>query len=138
MPNDLVARIIFITDIILLDTNSVRSFQPDDAGDDDAASVNNSSNEGLRLNEELLNSQQDTGKGSSFLVKLAIGLGIAATITILSVNLKQQNLGSSLGIEVQRLADISSSSSLVTSSVGFSFKAFGYRVILPQYAPGYV
>lgn len=116
----------------------IRSFQPEDAGVDDSASTNDLSNEGVRVNEELFNSQQDSGKSNSFLVKLGIGLGVAATVTILSISLKQQNLGSSLGIEIQRLADISSSSSLATSSVGFSFKAFGYRVVLPQYAPGWI
>uniref|UniRef100_A0A803KPY3 Uncharacterized protein n=1 Tax=Chenopodium quinoa TaxID=63459 RepID=A0A803KPY3_CHEQI len=116
----------------------VRSFQPEDAGVDDAANTGNSLNRGVKLNEELFKGQQDSGKGSSFLAKLAIGLGVVATVTFLSIGFKQQNLGTSLGIEIQRLSDISSSSSLAASSVGFSFKAFGYRVLLPQYAPGWI
>ncbi|KNA09455.1 hypothetical protein SOVF_153330 [Spinacia oleracea] len=117
----------------------VRSFQPNqDSEVDDAASTDNSLNEGVRLNEELFKGHQDSGKGSSFLAKLAIGLGVAATVTFLSIGFKEQNLGTSLGVEIQRLADVSSSSSLAASSVGFSFKAFGYRVVLPQYAPGWV
>lgn len=124
--------------VILLDINSIRSFQPEDAGVGDAASSSDSLIEGARVNEELFSGPKDNGNGSSFLAKLAIGVGVAATVTILSICLKQQNLGSSLGIEIQRLADVSSSTSLVTSTIGFSFKAFGYRVVLPQYAPGYV
>lgn len=129
----------FITYFVFLNTISVRSFQPNqDSEVDDAASTDNSLNEGVRLNEELFKGHQDSGKGSSFLAKLAIGLGVAATVTFLSIGFKEQNLGTSLGVEIQRLADVSSSSSLAASSVGFSFKAFGYRVVLPQYAPGYV
>ncbi|XP_010685008.2 uncharacterized protein LOC104899508 [Beta vulgaris subsp. vulgaris] len=116
----------------------IRSFQPEDAGVGDAASSSDSFIEGARVNEELFSGPKDNGNGSSFLAKLAIGVGVAATVTILSICLKQQNLGSSLGIEIQRLADVSSSTSLVTSTIGFSFKAFGYRVVLPQYAPGWI
>ncbi|XP_021763461.1 uncharacterized protein LOC110728126 [Chenopodium quinoa] len=116
----------------------VRSFQPEDTGVNDAATTGNSLNEGVKLNEEVFKGQQDSGKGSSFLAKLAIGLGVVATITFLSIGFKQQNLGTSLGIEIQRLSDISTSSSLAASSVGFSFKAFGYRVLLPKYAPGWI
>lgn len=131
--------VMFITYFVFLNTISVRSFQPNqDSEVDDAASTDNSLNEGVRLNEELFKGHQDSGKGSSFLAKLAIGLGVAATVTFLSIGFKEQNLGTSLGVEIQRLADVSSSSSLAASSVGFSFKAFGYRVVLPQYAPGYV
>ncbi|XP_009629766.1 uncharacterized protein [Nicotiana tomentosiformis] len=74
--------------------------------------------------------------GSSFLAKLAIALGIAATITFLSIGLKQPNQGSNFGI--QYLVDGSSSSTITTPASGFSFKAFGYRVMLPEYAPGWI
>lgn len=77
-----------------------------------------------------------TGKNGSFLAKLAIALGIAATVTMVSLNIKRPELGSSLGI--QCLADGSSSSVLASSSPGFSFKAFGYKVLLPEYAPGWI
>lgn len=74
--------------------------------------------------------------GSSFLAKLAIALGIAATITFLSIGLKQPNQGSNFGI--QYLVDGSSSSTITTPASGFSFKTFGYRVMLPEYAPGWI
>lgn len=74
------------------------------------------------------------GPGNPFLAKLAIALGVAATITILSIYLKQPDQGPSLGI--QYLAKDTSSSTLDASNV-FTFKAFGYRVMLPESAPGY-
>ncbi len=73
--------------------------------------------------------------GSSFLAKVAIVLGIAATATVISICLKQPVLGSSLGI--QFLAEGSSSSVMAAAPVGFTFKAFGYKVLLPEFAPGY-
>lgn len=76
-----------------------------------------------------------TGPGNSFLAKLAIALGIAATITLLSIYLKQPGQGPSLGI--QYLVKDSSSSSTLDANNVFTFKAFGYRVMLPQSAPGY-
>lgn len=119
--------------------SSIRSFQPKDAGVDDASS-NDILNGGIGANEELFKNQKDqsSGKSSSFLPKLAIGLGVAVTITVLSICLKQQTPGSSVGIGIQRLADVSSSSNLAASPVGFTFNAFGYRVVLPEYAPGWI
>lgn len=72
------------------------------------------------------------GSGSSFLAKLVIVVGIALTITLTSIGLRQYNQGSLPGI--QYAAD---TSSLSTTTGGFSFKAFGYKIMLPEYAPGY-
>lgn len=71
--------------------------------------------------------------GSSFLVILVIALGLAAIITVISVSIEQSTLGTSLGFKI--LAE--DSVSLASPPVGFSFKAFGYKVFLPEYAPGY-
>lgn len=73
--------------------------------------------------------------GSSFLAKLGIALGIALTVTVISVGLKRPVLGSSDGLPC--LTDASPSSFSAAPANGFSFKAFGYRVLLPEYAPGY-
>lgn len=88
-------------------------------------------------NDEILKNKtvETSGFGSSFLGKLAIAVGVAATITIVSIGLKPPNLGTSIG--VQRLAEGSSSSLAMAAPAGFSFKAFGYKFILPEYAPGY-
>ncbi|KAK4409211.1 hypothetical protein Sango_0502100 [Sesamum angolense] len=72
--------------------------------------------------------------GSPFLSKLGIFLGIAAVITLVSVGIKPPSEGTSLGI--QFLLDGSSSSTLAAPTGAFSFRAFGYRVVLPEYAPG--
>lgn len=91
-----------------------------------------------KASEDLTGSLEDKAvrPGSSFLAKLAIALGVAATITLLSIGLKQPNQGSNFGI--QYLVDGSSSSTISTPAPGFSFKAFGYRVMLPEYAPGWI
>ncbi|XP_024030319.1 uncharacterized protein LOC112094207 [Morus notabilis] len=72
----------------------------------------------------------------SFLAKIAIVVGIAATITLISIGVKRPVLGSSLGF--QFLPESSSSSVMASPPVGFAFKAFGYRILLPEYAPGWI
>ncbi|KAF8014798.1 hypothetical protein BT93_H0559 [Corymbia citriodora subsp. variegata] len=74
--------------------------------------------------------------GRSFLVKLAIALGIAVLGTLISLGVKWSSPGSSQGFQI--LADDSSSAVMAASPVGFSFKAFGYKVLLPEYAPGWI
>ncbi|XP_022849036.1 uncharacterized protein LOC111371344 [Olea europaea var. sylvestris] len=94
---------------------------------------------GQDINSEIASGslQSETAStGSSFLSKLGIALGIAAVITLISVGMKQPNQGSSPGM--QFLRDGSSSSTLAVPAGAFSFKAFGYRVLLPEYAPGWI
>ncbi|GAB2213712.1 hypothetical protein Drorol1_Dr00018025 [Drosera rotundifolia] len=81
-----------------------------------------------------VHNEKSIRQGSSFVAILAIAAGVALTITFISIR-KQPSLGSSF--EIQSLADYSSSA-LATSSSGFTFKAVGYRIILPEYAPGWV
>ncbi|KAI3408948.1 uncharacterized protein J3R85_019962 [Psidium guajava] len=86
-----------------------------------------------------LQDKEDSGAtgGRSLLVKLAIALGIAAFVTSISLSVKWSSPGSSLGLKI--LADDSSSAAVMAASpVGFSFKAFGYKVLLPEYAPGWI
>lgn len=89
--------------------------------------------DGIIIPEE----SKPTGAMSSFFAKLVIALGVAAMVTVVSVSLKQSVPGSSL-LGVQCLADGSSSSVSAASTVGFNFKAFGYRVVLPEQAPGWI
>ncbi|XP_062118837.1 uncharacterized protein LOC133832517 [Humulus lupulus] len=70
----------------------------------------------------------------SFLAKIAIALGIAAIVTIISIGVERPAIGSSLGF--QFLSDSSSPSVMAIAHVGFTFKAFGYRIALPEFAPG--
>ena len=72
----------------------------------------------------------------SFLSKLVVLLAVALAITVLSIGFRQPHQRSLLGI--QHLVDSSSAPALSTHAVGFSFRAFGYRIILPEYAPGYL
>ncbi|MBA0583305.1 hypothetical protein Gorai_014169 [Gossypium raimondii] len=91
---------------------------------------------GDRTDDEELPENQNrntAGRGSSFLAKLAIALGVAAALTVMSFGIKGASFGSLLG--VQRLAEVSPSSTMDTT-VGFTFKAFGYKFMLPEYAPG--
>lgn len=115
----------------------IKSFQSEDVENYKGARSVDTPEEQDKVIDELLVNQENTtgGTGSSFLAKLAIVLGIAATVTILSVSFKHPNQGPSLGI--QYLADGSSSSTLTAPDVGFTFKAFGYKLVLPEYAPGY-
>jgi len=124
-------------DVIFLIENRIRSFQQDDSGSYEDARSKDVLDEGDSLTDVVLGNGNNghTGAGSSFLAKIAIVLGIAAIATVISIGLKQPVLGSSLGI--QFLAEGSSSSVMAAPPVGFTFKAFGYRVILPEYAPGY-
>lgn len=77
---------------------------------------------------------KNAGGGSSFLSNLGILLGIAAVVTLVLIGIKPPNLGTSTGI--QFLQD-GAASTLVSPTAAFSFRAFGYTVVLPEYAPGY-
>lgn len=128
----------------IFDLNSARNllkhsnfcFQREDAEYFDNASYIDNSERRDETADVILGSQENktTGTRSSLLAQLAILLGIAATITLLSICLKQPNQGPSSGIQI--LAGGASTS--VAPSVGFSFNAFGYRVILPEYTPGWI
>ncbi|KAL4597305.1 hypothetical protein ACB092_12G223800 [Castanea dentata] len=112
----------------------IRSFQQENAESYEDARSQDILDEQNRLTDEVIGNENN-GRGS-FLAKVAIVLGIAATVTIISICLKWPVLGSSLGI--QFLAEGSSSSVMVAPPVGFTFKAFGYNVVLPEYAPGWI
>ncbi|KZV22970.1 hypothetical protein F511_33803 [Dorcoceras hygrometricum] len=79
---------------------------------------------------------ETTNNGGSLLPKLGLVVGVAAVITLLAVCLKQPKQGSSVGI--QNLIDSSSASALAAPAGAFSFQIFGYRIILPEYAPGWI
>ncbi|KAL7590481.1 hypothetical protein Lser_V15G38960 [Lactuca serriola] len=114
-----------------------RSFRGEDAEYTDTTRyINNSEGQDETADVILGNQQQNktTVTRSSLLAQLAILLGVAATITLLSICLKQPNQGSSSGIQI--LAGSSSTSAV--STVGFSFNAFGYKIILPEYTPGWI
>ncbi|KAF4367497.1 hypothetical protein F8388_009106 [Cannabis sativa] len=121
-------------------TFRLRSHQQDDAENYPAKVSKENADIHDILSDEVLGNMKDasTDFEFSFLAKIAIALGIAAIFTLVSIGAKQPAIGSSLGF--QFLSDSSSSSVMATAAapVGFTFKAFGYRIVLPEYAPGYV
>ncbi|KAJ3708120.1 hypothetical protein LUZ61_011825 [Rhynchospora tenuis] len=77
---------------------------------------------------------KSSSAGSSFLAKLAVAIGVAVTITLVSVYMRQQ--GSSLtepSFSFPQILDASSE-----SPVGFTLTLFGKKIILPERTPGWV
>ncbi|GAV70693.1 SNARE_assoc domain-containing protein [Cephalotus follicularis] len=113
-------------------TFRIRSFQHEQSKN------NGTPEEQNKVDAEVLADENEgaTNEGNAFITKLAIALGVAATVTIISFGLKGATFGSLLGIE--RLAGSTSSSAMAATPVGFTFKAFGYRFVLPEQAPGWV
>lgn len=70
-----------------------------------------------------------------FLAMIGIALGIAALATIASIR-QQPILGSPSGLQI--LSEGSSSSAVAPVAAGFTFKVFGFSVIIPQCAPGWI
>ncbi|XP_054784702.1 uncharacterized protein LOC129291406 isoform X4 [Prosopis cineraria] len=83
----------------------------------------------------LLDGKEGYNVGIPFLVMMAIAMGIAVTATLISIY-QQPILGSSF--VVRSLSESSSSSAVDPAAAGFSFKVFGYKIILPEYAPGWI
>jgi hypothetical protein len=83
---------------------------------------------------EMLDSleKKNNSSGSSFLAKLAVMLGVAVTVTLLSVYMRQPS--SSLispSLSFPRILDASSE-----APVGFTLTLFGKNIILPERTPG--
>ncbi|XP_042514496.1 uncharacterized protein LOC122089100 isoform X2 [Macadamia integrifolia] len=118
-------------------TLPIRSFQPRASENSDASTSGNTPHGQDAATDEVLEDwkTETSSTGSSFLAKLAIALGIAATITVISVGFKWPTLGSSLS--APSLVD-SASTSVPVAPVGFTFKVFRQRVVLPEYAPGWI
>ncbi|TYH57022.1 hypothetical protein ES332_D08G060900v1 [Gossypium tomentosum] len=116
----------------------IRSFQHEDGENIGNVEPMGKLDKGDRIDDDELPENQNrntAGRGSYFLAKLAIALGVAAALTVMSFGIKGASFGSLLG--VQRLAEVSPSSTMDTT-VGFTFKAFGYKFMLPEYAPGWI
>ncbi|CAM8899745.1 unnamed protein product [Rhodiola kirilowii] len=96
---------------------------------------NEENNQRNHNSDEIPAADMDTeiNNTDSFLIKLVLGLGMAVAFTFLSIPIKMPGQGPSFALH--SLADASSSS---PSHLGFAFQAFGYRVLLPEYAPGWL
>ncbi|XP_057473276.1 uncharacterized protein LOC130761746 [Actinidia eriantha] len=116
----------------------IRNFQHEDAETYEASSSRDTEEGQDKVADQVLGNQENSTSSNriSFLAKLAIALGVAATITIISAGFKWPMHGSSPG--AQYVADGSSSSVLASPSVGFTLKFFERTVVLPEYAPGWI
>ncbi|PKA57787.1 hypothetical protein AXF42_Ash015164 [Apostasia shenzhenica] len=93
-------------------------------------------NEGVEIVNEKLDvwEAEASRPGISFLAKLAITLGIAATITLGSVYLKWSSSASSFSLPIYIAG--SSQSGAALSAAGFTFTFMGYKIIIPELTPG--
>jgi hypothetical protein len=74
--------------------------------------------------------------GASFLAKVAVALGVAATVTAISIFMKQPSAGPSFSLP--QIMDASTQSDTAAATIGYTFSLFGKKVIIPEYTPGYV
>lgn len=102
-----------------------RSFQKENIGKNESEDEKPNEDEMLKSESTRVSEK----KRVSFIAKLGIGLGLALTITVICVTLKSSATGGT-PFEVKNLAKASS------SSVGFTFNAFGNRFVIPANAPG--
>ncbi|CAA7023947.1 unnamed protein product [Microthlaspi erraticum] len=109
----------------------VRSFQRENVSNNDSEKSQDSEDEKPNVDEILKNENTIVSekKKVPFIAKLGVGLGLALTITLICLTFKSSG-GSSF--EVKSLAKASS------SSVGFTFNAFGNTFVIPGNAPGWV
>ncbi|XP_068665756.1 uncharacterized protein [Aristolochia californica] len=117
----------------------VVNLQPPDVGNARASTSENSHSTGedSNHNETFEDWKADTSNQKTyFLAKLAIALGFAATATILSLFLKKPSVGSQAGLPF--VIDGSADSIASASSNGFMFTLFKYKIVLPQYSPGWI
>lgn len=69
---------------------------------------------------------------NSFLSKLAIGTGVAATVTLISIFGNWSSQGSAQNLPL--FVDSSSQS----VPIGFNLTVLGHRIVIPEYTPGWV
>ncbi|KAL6511123.1 hypothetical protein OROGR_022247 [Orobanche gracilis] len=76
------------------------------------------------------------GNGSTLLLKLGLLMAVAVVITLVSAGVKPSSPEKSMGNRF--LLDGSSSSTFSAPTNSFRFRAFGYSIVLPDYAPGWI
>lgn len=116
---------------------SIRNFQDEDAETFEVASSRETTEGQDKVADQVFGNPENrtTGTGISLLAKLAIALGVAATITLLSVGFERYMNGSPQGVNY--LGHGSPASVLTAPSAGFTLNVFGHKVVIPEYAPGY-
>ncbi|XP_020109861.1 uncharacterized protein LOC109725180 isoform X2 [Ananas comosus] len=95
------------------------------------------SNDDNEINEMLEGLEaKPSSPGTSFLAKLAVAVGIAATVTLISVYLKWPSSGTSFSF--LHFVDDSSQSNPLPSPVGFTLELFGNKIVLPERTLGWI
>ncbi|KAF7152312.1 hypothetical protein RHSIM_Rhsim01G0255600 [Rhododendron simsii] len=119
-------------------TSCIRNFQEEDAETFEVASSGETTEGQDKVADQVFGNPENrtTGTGISFLAKLAIALGVAATITLISVGFKRYMNGSPQGVNY--LGHGSPASVLTAPSAGFTLNVFGHKVVIPEYAPGWI
>lgn len=79
---------------------------------------------------------EPSNPGASFLAKVAVALGVAATVTAISIFMKQPS--SVPSFSMPQIVDAYSQSDAATATIGYTFSLFGKKVIIPEYTPGWV
>ncbi|RLN07860.1 hypothetical protein C2845_PM11G00620 [Panicum miliaceum] len=77
-----------------------------------------------------------TTPGASLLAKVAVAIGIAATVIAISLVMKQPSSGPSFSLP--QIVDASAQSDAAAATIGYTFSVFGKKVIIPEYTPGWV
>lgn len=79
---------------------------------------------------------ESTTPGASFFAKVSVTIGIAATVTVILLVMRQPSSGPSFSLP--RIVDASMQSEAAATTVGYTFSLFGKKVIIPEYTPGWV
>ncbi|KAF0935541.1 hypothetical protein E2562_034329 [Oryza meyeriana var. granulata] len=78
---------------------------------------------------------RSSSPAASFLAKVALALGVAATATVISLFMKQPSSGPSFSLP--QIIDASAQPDAI-ATIGYTFPLFGKKVIIPEYTPGWV
>uniref|UniRef100_A0A0D9YNG2 Uncharacterized protein n=1 Tax=Oryza glumipatula TaxID=40148 RepID=A0A0D9YNG2_9ORYZ len=78
---------------------------------------------------------KSSSTAASFLAKVALALGVAATATVISLFMRQPSSGPSFSLP--QIVDASAPPD-AAATIGYTFSLFGKKVIVPEYTPGWV
>ncbi|CAK8541570.1 unnamed protein product [Lathyrus sativus] len=117
--------------------NRIRCFKQEGEENYEALKSKDIPDKQVRLSNEVQTNGKERHNKTEipFLATIAIALGIAAIATYASIR-QQPILGSPSGLQI--LSQGSSSSTVAPVAAGFTFEVFGFSVIIPQYAPGWI
>uniref|UniRef100_A0A0D3F1Q7 Uncharacterized protein n=1 Tax=Oryza barthii TaxID=65489 RepID=A0A0D3F1Q7_9ORYZ len=124
--------------IILANTNSSRNFsRMDSCAARASASGAESSSGGGEDASEIIDAMEvkSSSTAASFLAKVALALGVAATATVISLFMRQPSSGPSFSLP--QIVDASAPPD-AAATIGYTFSLFGKKVIVPEYTPGWV